>query len=63
MLYNVNPILCKMLYTKHLLRELYKHLKYTFYLTGQFVSWNFAKLQKQSLGLRVSPIGTYISVT
>lgn len=45
----MNIILYELLYTKHLLIELYEHLMYRFYLTGQFASWNFSKLQKQCL--------------
>ena len=41
------------IFRKHLFFELYEHLIYSFYLTGQFVSWNLAKLQEQSLGFTV----------
>ena len=63
MLYHVNVTLHKLLYRKGLLVEVYKHLIYKFYITGQFVSWNFGKFWKQILSFSVRRIGTCISVT
>ena len=48
MLYNVNVILYKLLYRKQLLVEVHTHLIYRFYLTGQFVDWNFGKFRFSS---------------
>ena len=53
MLFNVNVLTYKFLYINCLLFELYKHLIDRFYLPGQFVRGNFAKLLKQSLDVVV----------
>ena len=63
MLYNVNVILYKLLCGKQLLVEEYKHLIYRFYLTEEFVHWNFGKFWKQSLSFVVMRTGTCMSVT
>ena len=49
MLYNANVILNKFLYRMCLLFGVYKYLIYRFYTAAQFVTWYFAKLQKQEV--------------
>ena len=63
MLYDVNVILYIFLYKKRLLVEVYKHLIYRFYLTGQCLPWNFAKFWKQSLGFIVMSTASFMSLT
>ena len=50
MLYNVNAILYKLFDRKRLLVKVYEHIIYRFYLTEQFVPWNFGNCWKKSLG-------------
>ena len=61
MLYNGNFTLYIFLYKKCLLFGVYKYLIYRFYISGEFVPWYFAKVQK--LGFAVICIETYRSVT
>ena len=56
-------MLYKLLYRKRLLVEVYKHSIYRFYLTGQFMPYNFGRFWKQSLGFVFTHIGTCMSGT
>ena len=44
MLYNANIRLYELLYRNKLMAEVYKHVIYWFYLTGQYAPWNFCKI-------------------